>query len=50
MKNSNRWTFRIGLGCLALGALCILPLSAQDAPDGTDLSSNSLMLGFDFAF
>jgi mono/diheme cytochrome c family protein len=33
MKNSNRWTFRIGLGCLALGALCILPLSAQDAPD-----------------
>jgi len=33
MKNSKPWKFRIGLGCLALGALCILPVSGQDAPD-----------------
>ena len=33
MKNSNQLMFRIGLGCLALGAFCILPLVAQDAPD-----------------
>lgn len=32
MKHSKQLTFRIGLGCLALGALC-LPLSAQDVPD-----------------
>jgi len=31
MKNSNE--FRIGLICLALGALSVLPLAAQDAPD-----------------
>src|SRR5215470_18389622 len=33
MKNSNKLMFRIGLGCLALGAFGILPLVAQDAPD-----------------
>jgi len=33
MKNTTQNTFRIGIGCLALGALCILPVSAQDAPD-----------------
>ena len=33
MKNSKQKKFRIGLGCLAFGALCILPVSAQDAPD-----------------
>lgn len=33
MKNSKEWKFRIVLGCLALGALCILPVSAQDVPD-----------------
>lgn len=32
MKNSKQLTFRIGLGCLALGVLS-LPLSAQDVPD-----------------
>jgi mono/diheme cytochrome c family protein len=33
MKNSKEWTFRIVFGCLAFGALSILPASAQDAPD-----------------
>ena len=33
MKNLKQWKFRIAFGCLALGALCILPVSAQDAPD-----------------
>jgi len=33
MKNSTTTKFRIVLGSLALGALCVMPLAAQDAPD-----------------
>jgi len=33
MKHTKRNSFRIGVGCLALAALCILPLYAQDVPD-----------------
>ena len=33
MKNAKQNILRIGLGCLAVGVLSILPISAQDVPD-----------------